>query len=976
MKEKLLTALILSIMTIPATAQKTITKTSPDQKYTYTTVLGDPLAVRYYTLANGLTVILSVNKAEPRIQTFIPVRAGSKNDPADHTGLAHYLEHMMFKGTDKYGTMDYATEKIYLDQIDQLYEDYNHTTDETKRAEIYKKIDSVSGIAAKYAIANEYDKMATALGATGTNAFTSVEETVYINNIPSNQLENWLILEAERFRCPVFRIFHTELEAVYEEKNRGLDNDDVKVDEALMSGLFQHHPYGTQTTIGTIEHLKNPSLEKIKEYYNTYYVPNNMAVIMAGDFDPDTAIALVDKHFSKMEPKTLPVFAFQPETEATAPIIKNVTGPKSEEVDIAFRFPGAGTRESMMLRITNSLLFNNKAGLIDINLVKSQKLLDAGTYQSAYRDYSYQVIQGEPATGQKLEEVKDLLIGEIEKIKKGQFDEGLIQAIVNNMKLDEINKQENNGSRAYILMDAFATGRAWADVLQENEDLKKVTKAEIVAFANKWYKNDYVVVYKRIGEDKSIVKVPKPPITQVVINRDNISPFADMIVHASAKPLTPVFLDYKTAIKKANLNHDVPLYYLKNTENERFTMYYFLDMGKDNDTKLPLASNYLQLLGTDKYTADQVSEAFYRLAANFGVSAGYDRTYMYLSGLQENFDATLELFEHLLHNAKPDQKALDALISNTLQERENQKMDKNVILNRGMVFYAKYGARNSFNNNISTANLKKLKADDMAAYLKNLTGYKHKVYYYGPASIDDVVSIMNIKHQTPAELRPYPAAADFEAQSNTESKVYFTNYDMVQANIYWVATSGPYSVEALPATSLFNEYFGGGMGSIVFQTLRESKALAYSTTSRYETPNRRTDPFFTTAFIGTQADKLNEAITGMNDLLQHMPVSDILLENARRGLKGQIEAQRIIRNDILMNYDQAMRMGNDHDVRKDVYDNLEKLTMRDVEKFHKDNYETKKYSYCILASKDKINMADLEKYGKVEELSLEQIFGY
>jgi len=976
MKTIILTAIILSAMTLEATAQKTTTQTSPDHKYTYTTVENDPLGVRFYTLANGLTVILSVNKAEPRIQTFIAVKAGSKNDPADHTGLAHYLEHMMFKGTDKYGTKDFATEKVYLDQIDQLYEEYNHTTDEAKRTEIYKKIDSVSGIAAHYAIANEYDKMATSIGATGTNAFTSVEETVYINNIPSNQVENWLTIEGERFRSPVFRIFHTELEAVYEEKNRGLDNDDVKVDEALMSGLFQHHPYGTQTTIGTIEHLKNPSLKAIKEYYKQYYVPNNMAVIMAGDFDPDQTIALVDKYFAQLPSKPVPGFSFTPETEKSQPTIKTVIGPKAEEVDIAFRFPGAGTHDAMMLRITNSLLYNHKAGLIDINLVKSQKLLDASAYQETFKDYSYQVISGEPVPDQKLEDVKDLLMSQVEKLKKGDFDESLITAIINNMKLDEIQKQENSGTRAFILMNAFVTGRHWADVIAENQNIKKVTKQEVVDFANKWYKNDYVIVYKRIGEDKNIIKVQKPPITQVTINRNDISPFAQSILNAAAKPIQPVFLDYKKQIQEVDLNHKVPLYYLKNTENERFTMYYFLDMGKDNDTRLPMAASYLQFVGTDKYTADQVSEAFYKLAASFGVSAGMDRTYIYLSGLQENFEATLSLFEELLHHAKPDQKALDALISNTIQERENQKKDKNVILNRGMVFYAKYGPKNPFNNNLSNEELKKLKAEDMVAYIKELTSFKHKVYYYGPEKADNISAILDQKHKTPDVLKDYPAAYPFAAQNNTENKVYFTDYDMVQANIYWVAKADPYSVKELPTTSLFNEYFGGGMGSIVFQTLRESKALAYSTTSRYETPSRRNDPFFTTAFIQTQADKLNEAITGMNDLLQTMPETDVLMENAQRGLKSQLEAQRIIRNDILMNFDQAQRMGNDHDVRKDIYDNIGKLGMKDLEKFHKENFEDKKYTYCVLASKQKINVADLSKYGKVEELSLEQIFGY
>jgi predicted Zn-dependent peptidase len=963
-------------MTINISSRKTITRQSTDQKYTYTTIEGDPLGVRFYTLKNGLTVILSVNKAEPRIQTFIAVKAGSKSDPADHTGLAHYLEHMMFKGTDKYGTKDFAKEKVYLDQIDKLYEEYNHTTDEDKREAIYRQIDSVSGEAAKYAIANEYDKMATALGATGTNAFTSVEETVYINNIPANELENWLRLESERFRRPVFRIFHTELEAVYEEKNRGLDNDDVKVEEALLAGLFRNHPYGTQTTIGTIEHLRNPSLEKIKDYYNTYYVPNNMAVILAGDFDPDEAIALIDKHFSQMQNKPVPPFHFKPETELSEPTIKNVYGPKAEEVNIGFRFPGAGTKEALLLKITTYLLFNHKAGLIDIDLVKSQKVLDAWADKATYKDYSYQVMQAYPVTGQSLEEVKNLLMSEIQKLKDGNFDEGLIPAIINNLKLDDIRKQESNQTRAFILMDAFATGRNWDEVVAENETLKQITKQDIISFANTWYRNDYTVVYKHLGEDKDVVKVKKPPITQVVINRDDVSPFAQSIMNAPADPIKPVFLDYDTQIGKMELMPGLDVCHLQNIENDRFSMYYFLDMGQDNDLKLPMAAHYLQFLGTNKYSPAEISLEFYKLAASFGVSTNYDRTYMYLTGLQENFEATVTLFEHLLQHAKPDQEALNTLVDNIIQDRDNQKKDKNTILNRAMVYYAKYGPLNPFNHNYKNEELKTLDAGVLTDYIHHLTGYKHKIYYYGPATLDMLSGILKQKHIMPEKLEDCPEPVKFQASDRKTSRIYFTDYDMVQANIYWVATADPYNIEELPVAALFNEYFGGSMGSIVFQTLRESKALAYSTTARFEVPNRKHDPFFTTAYIGTQADKLNEALTGMNDLLHTMPETDTLLENARKGLKTSIAVHRIIRNDILLNYDQAMRMGNDHDVRKDIYENLDRLTMADLNAFHQRNFSSKKYCYCVLASEEGIKMSDLAKYGEVEKLSLEQIFGY
>ena len=303
--------------------------------YSYKYVTNDPTNARFYTLKNGLNVILSPTNKEPRVQCYVAVRAGSKTDPATNTGLAHYLEHLLFKGTDKYGSLDWDKEKVELEKIDALYEKYNKTKDPAQRKEIYKEIDRVSGIASKYAIANEYDKMLSAMGAQGTNAFTSFEQTVYTDDVPANALDKYIAVQAERFHNPVLRLFHTELEAVYEEKNRSLDSDGSLVFETLLSNVFKKHNYGQQTTIGTVEHLKNPSLKEIRKYFNTYYVPNNMAVILSGDFNPDTAIAKIDKAFSYMKYKEVPQYTFEKEDPITTPIIKEVVGPDAESVTMA-----------------------------------------------------------------------------------------------------------------------------------------------------------------------------------------------------------------------------------------------------------------------------------------------------------------------------------------------------------------------------------------------------------------------------------------------------------------------------------------------------------------------------------------------------------------------------------------------------------------------------------------------------------------
>ena len=182
------------LVSLPLVAQQRISGFAQEknENWVMTRFIGDPLNVREYKFKNGLTLYTSNQATTKRVYTMVAVKTGSKNDPASNTGLAHYLEHMLFKGTDKYGTMDWGKEKPLLAQIDALYEKYNKTTDTALRRKIYRAIDSVSGLAAKWAIANEYDKMCGALGAEGTNAFTSNDQTVYINDIPNNKIGAWL----------------------------------------------------------------------------------------------------------------------------------------------------------------------------------------------------------------------------------------------------------------------------------------------------------------------------------------------------------------------------------------------------------------------------------------------------------------------------------------------------------------------------------------------------------------------------------------------------------------------------------------------------------------------------------------------------------------------------------------------------------------------------------------------------------------
>ena len=974
MIKKLSAAFFAAALSFNAFAQNHDWKEAKSGSYSYKYVTDDPANARFYTLKNGLTVILSPTKKDPRIQAYVAVKAGGKTDPATNTGLAHYLEHMLFKGTDKYGSLDWSKEKPELDKIDALYEKYNKTKDESQRKAIYKKIDSISGVASKFAIANEYDKLMSAMGAQGTNAFTSFEQTVYTDDVPASSLDKYLAVQAERFRNPVLRIFHTELEAVYEEKNRTLDNDGRQVFETLFSNLFQKHNYGQQTTIGTVEHLKNPSLVEIRKYFNNYYVPNNMAVIFSGDFNPDEVIGKVDKAFSYMKFKEVPKYTFQPETPITAPIVKEVVGPDAENLTIGFRLPGNKDKDVLLADLVGQILTNGKAGLLDLNLVKKQKLLRAGAFVYPLIDYGMLILSASPTNGQSLDEVKSLVVSEIDNLKKGNFDDDLLPSIVNNIKKQKIQDTETYSDRASSLMDAFTSELDWKTQVAYVNDLSKIKKEDVVAFANKYLGDNYVAVYKKKGEKTNLQKIEKPTITPVETNADKQSAFVKMVDEMPSNAAKPVFLDYNKDIQKSKIGKAEVLY-VANKDNDLYRLKYRYKNGSLNDLKMPLAAQYIQFLGTDKASSEQISKEFYKIASSFNISTSEDYTTVTIEGLQENFDKAVKLYEDLVVNAKADDAALSALKARITKARNDAKLNKGAIL-QGLTSYAMYGEKNKFNNVLTNAELNSVTAQELTDKIKNLNNYEQTVIYYGPASISDLTAKLTNLHKVPANFANANAPIIFKPTVQQKNQVLFTDYEMVQAETRWIRNTEVYNPKNKTIVDVFNNYFGGGMGSLVFQTIRESKALAYSTYGYYVSPQKKNDQYYTMAYVGSQADKFNEAVGAMNELLTKMPELPVNLSLAKGGVKKDIENERITQDGIIFNYLAAKELGLNDDIRKQVYPSVDNVTMADVKNFHQTHLSGKPYTYALVASEKNISMDNLKKIGEVKKISLEELFGY
>jgi predicted Zn-dependent peptidase len=240
-------------------------------------------------------------------------------------------------------------------------------------------------------------------------------------------------------------------------------------------------------------------------------------------------IKKVAQHFNYMKPTIVPPYKFAPEVPIAAPIQRDVYGPNPENLTIAYRFPGASTRDARLLSLMGSLLTNGKAGLFDLTLPKNKNCL-ARLQHQYFKRLQRINLRGTPIKGQSLDDVKALMLGEIDKLSKGEFSDDLIQSIVNNYKKSKIEQDESYNQRASNLMDDFTSGVDWRTDVASISELSKVTKAQIIAFANKYLKdNNFVIVYKHQGTDKNIIKVEKPTITPVEVNAGEQSAYVKMI---------------------------------------------------------------------------------------------------------------------------------------------------------------------------------------------------------------------------------------------------------------------------------------------------------------------------------------------------------------------------------------------------------------------------------------------------------------
>ena len=933
----------------------------------------DSAAVHVYQLDNGLTVYLTENHETPRFYSEIVVRAGHKQDPATNTGLAHYLEHLLFKGSQKLGTLDYEKEKEHINKIEELYEQRFVETDPTKRDEIYAQINEQTQATSNYAIPNEMSSLYKQMGGWGLNAHTWFEETVYKIGLPSNRLKQWAVIESDRFEDPVFRLFVTELEVVYEEKNRAMDNKDRLVFEAMARKLFKKHPYGQQTTLGDIEHLKNPSLKAVRDYYETYYVPNNMAIAMSGDFDIPSTIKLIDKHFSGWEARPVPeekVYEEEPLTEREFVSVKFDAEPY---VLIGYRTPGRNDKDADAMILADMVLSNRTAGLIDINLVQSQKLRTAGCSPYQMNDYGWQMFWATPIEGQTHEEAEALIMEQIEKLKAGDFDEAMLDGIIANLKKDEKRSLESDTGRVAMLRNTFLAGQEWSYAVDRLDRMSKLTKQDVVDVANKYFGEGKVVAYREPGEH-TVPPITKPAIDPIQIDPTRQSEFAKQVLAMPVDPIEPTFVQKGEDYSVTEYAEGVELYHVANPINDLFSLSFVIETGTRHDKSLGMAARLMNQAGTERLSPEELKKAWFALGTDISFSSGSNRTSINISGLDENIEESLALLMELLNSPTVDEKVLDDMVENVITHRQDDKKSHRTVAS-AIREYSRFGDKSNYIDVLSDEQLRALTPKQLFAKASNMLEYKHKIQYTGSLPVDKVVSLLNSHHAVSDDLKDPPPYQPKHARVPEENEVRMFDKQMAQALVYVDVPSVIYQESMFPSISLFNQYFGG-MSGVAYQELRESRALAYVVGASYQMPGRANERNNMIGVIGSQADKTSEAVDGMVGLINNMPVSDQRFAQSKESLINNYRTSKIGFRGILGSVDSWERLGLDQDPRPARFEMVKAADMDTLISFFEENIKGRPKYITVVGDKAKIDMDKLGEYGEVQEMSLDDLFAY
>ncbi|MDH6358325.1 M16 family metallopeptidase [Parabacteroides sp. PF5-9] len=935
------------------------------------------LHVQEHVLSNGLTVWLNEDHTQPKVFGAVLVKAGAKDSP--NTGIAHYFEHMMFKGTDKIGTVDYISEKVYLDSITAGYDKLARTEDQKEREIIQQEINELSVKAADYVIPNEFDRLISKYGGTKLNAGTSYDYTVYFNTFSPQYIHHWAEINSERLINPVFRLFQNELETVYEEKNMYGDFVGSQAIEKLTERYFHPHPYA-YPIIGSTEHLKNPSLTEMRKFFETYYVASNMGLILSGDFDSQTVLPILEQTFSRIregqvpdrQPVELPPFEGREKIEVKAPI------PFVGVMGFAFRGVPANHPDQAALNIAVTLLNNsNGTGYLDRLTVNHKVLSSMALNESMNEAGILGVVVVPKMVIQTYNAAEKLAWAEIERIKNGDFDEEFFQSL----KLEQLREYtsglEDIASRAQVMMRIFSQGKSWEEYMREVARIDAITKEDVVAVARKYFSDNYLYVTKKTGKYPK-ENLPKPnykPVTPK--NTDVQSEYAKQLEQIPVKQVQPHFLDFEKDVQSTSLNALVTLYATSNPVNDIFTLKIAYGIGCIEKPELSLLASYMNFLGTEELTFEEFRRRLQIVGSTLSFETNDTDFVVKITGFDSHFSETMKLIGTFLRTPKADDKKMRQVID------EAKVMEKTFLKTGDQVAAAllekvKFGDQSRYLTRLPLAKIKKLKGQHLIDQFERVKQVESTIHYCGKLPLEQIVE--QIKQSIPIEQVARPSQSPYYRETRQYDKptVFFLDMsDLTQSIIYSYVKGGVLPDErSLYTSKLFTGYFGGDMSSLMFQEIREFRSYAYRVSARYNQPPLKLlqQPGDFVTMLSTQADKTLDALGVLNTLIQTMPERPDRVEAIKQSILNHVNNEYPSFRNLSSKVASFRRDGYSEDPNKSYLESIRAMEMGDITRFYQENIKGKPIVYVVVGNSKRINMKELAAFGTIVELKKKDIY--
>jgi zinc protease len=948
----------------------------PTPSFERRTFEGDPIGVQQIVLDNGLTVLLSENHTRPEVFGAVVVRTGAKNDPADNTGMAHYLEHMLFKGTRTLGTSNWAAEEPLQAKIVELYERHKRADDDEQRARLQAEIAKVVEQTYAYVIPNELDRMLAELGSSDVNAFTTEDETVYHNRFPASQIEPWLQIYAHRFVDPVFRLFPTELEAVYEEKNISLDRFEAELYEQFIARAFPQHPYGTQSVIGEIEHLKSPSLLAMQAYFDEYYVANNMALVLVGDFDSEAILPTIAEHFGAwrrgpdLEPRMQPVEPFVGRELVELRLTPVRAGA------YAFRTPTARHPDYAAVQVVRKLLFNEQSsGFID-RLVDDGKLLIALPFPLDFADHGLDLVFFAPRIlGQTFKNAEQRVLEQYRRVARGEFDEQHMLSIRDGLRRAEDRQWEDNEERALALADSFIHHDGWQGYLDYRERLASLTREDVMRVATTYFGDDYLALRSRVGFPKQ-PRLSKPGYPAVTPQPNVRSSFYEQIMARPSPTPTLRFVDFAADVATTPIAEHVALRSNQNPFNDTYSLSLVFGVGTDRIRELFVAAPYLERIGTRTYSPTALREQLSLLGTTLSIAATVDRLYVQLTGPEQHLPAALDLLEQLLREPVADDKRWKALRRERAATNRVERQDPKLLL-AALVHYATYGEQSSFLRDYGRQSARSLNPEQLLAAWQHAQSYALEFRYTGQRAPDEVADILQRSLARSLDI-PREAAVPhvvLERVLPGRDAVYFMpQRKQIQTQLAFIVDGEPVSREQIAAADAYSEYMGGGMAGLIFQEVREFRALAYSAWGQFRRDEHPAQAGWFIGGIGCQADKTFESIDVMMGLIREMPDKPERMDPLRSALSRGLETQSPGFRELQSTIEHWRNLGYGEDPRKWLIDDYAELDFADIHAFHAAQVRGRPVILLVVGDPRRLDVGELEHHGEVIELAERDVF--